>query len=502
MGIRSGAEYTKGLQSRQPEIWLQGRRVTSVYDEAVFKQPILEIAKLYDMQHDPEYQDKITHICEETGERVNNAFLPVKSAEDLEARRNLYEAYAKATFGLMGRTPDFLNIVLTSLYSNASFLEKYNPQWAENVKSYYRYIRDNDLFLTHAIINPQNDRSKTSHEQQDMFTHLGAVRETPEGLIVRGAKMLATLAPITDEVIIYSFPGFKPGDERYALAFAIPIDTPGLRILCREPMQDGKRSVYDHPLASRFEESDAVLVFHDVLVPWDRVFLYNNVEAANGLYPKTGIAQQPAHQTGVRGLIKLQFATEVAVRLADSIGVDVYLNVQNDLGELIQSVECIRALLRTAERECDVLPSGEMMPGWVPLETIRGLLPKMYPRAIEVLQIIGAGGLLMSPTDADMVHPELAEDMEKYYAGRAGISGSERVRLFKLAWDLCGEAFGQRLLQYERYYTGDPIRKRAIFYNNYKRERSFSLVDDALSVFEGKKTAESVLPVKRASGAD
>ncbi|UFJ41090.1 4-hydroxyphenylacetate 3-hydroxylase [Brevibacillus humidisoli] len=487
MGIRTGDQYINALKSRQPEIWLQGRKVTSVCDEAVFQQPIREIAKLYDMQHDPEYQEQITHICEETGERVNNAFLVVKSPEDLQARRALYEAYAKATFGLMGRTPDFLNIVLTSLYCNASFLEKYDPQWAENVKNYFKYIRDNDLFLTHAIINPQNDRSKSSHEQQDMFTHLGAVKETPEGLVVRGAKMLATLAPITDEVIIYSFPGFKPGDERYALAFALPIDTPGLRIICREPMQDGIRSVYDHPLASRFEEMDAVLVFNDVLVPWDRVFLYNNVEAANLLYPKTGIGQQPAHQTGVRGLIKLQFATEVAVRLADSIGVDVYLNVQNDLGELIQSLESIRALLRTAEQEYDILPSGELMPGYVPLETIRGLLPKMYPRAIEVMQIIGAGGLLMSPTDADLEHPVLGEEMEKYYVGRDGISGKERVRLFKLAWDLCGEAFGQRLLQYERYYTGDPIRKRAIFYNNYKRIHAFSLVDDALSVYQGKE---------------
>ncbi|MET3291854.1 UNVERIFIED_CONTAM: anthranilate 3-monooxygenase (FAD)/4-hydroxyphenylacetate 3-monooxygenase [Brevibacillus sp. OAP136] len=486
MGIRTGAQYIKGLKSRQPEIWLQGRKVTNVCEEAIFRQPILEIAKLYDMQHDEEYQEQITHICEETGERVNNAFLVVKTPADLQARRALYEAYARATFGLMGRTPDFLNVVLTSLYHNASFLEKYNPQWAENARNYYKHVRDNDLFLTHAIINPQNDRSKSSHEQQDMYTHLGAVRETEEGLIVRGAKMLATLAPITDEVIIYSFPGFKPGDERYALAFALPIDTPGLRIICREPMQDGTRSVYDHPLASRFEEMDAVLVFDDVLVPWDRLFLYNNVEAANGLYPQTGIGQQPAHQTGVRGLLKLQFATEVTMRLADSIGVDVFLNVQNDLGELAQSLESIRALLKVAEQEYDILPSGELMPGYVPLETIRGLLPKVYPRAIEVMQIIGAGGLLMSPTDGDMEHPDLAADMQKYYAGREGISGTERVRLFKLAWDLCGEAFGQRLLQYERYYTGDPLRKRAIFYNNFKRVHACSLVDEALSVYQAK----------------
>ncbi|HWO96599.1 MAG TPA: 4-hydroxyphenylacetate 3-hydroxylase N-terminal domain-containing protein [Bacillus sp. (in: firmicutes)] len=482
MGIRTGEQYINALKSRKPEVWLGGKLITDLVNEPVFKQPIQEIAKLYDMQHDPKYQDKITHICEENGERINNAFLVPKSGEDLKARSELFEVYARATFGLMGRTPDFLNVVVTSMASNSWFLDKYNPEWSKNIRNYYRYIRDHDLFLTHAIINPQNDRSKASHEQNDMFTHLGTVEETPEGLVVRGAKMLATLAPITDEVIIYSFPGFQPGDERYALAFAIPIDTPGLRILCREPMQDGTRSLFDHPLASRFEEMDAVLVFNDVVVPWNRVFLYNNVEAANLLYPKTGIAQQPAHQSGVRGWVKLAFATEVACRLADSIGVDTYLNVQHELGELVQSIETIRALLRVAEYEYETTASGEVRPAPIPLETIRGMLPKMYPRAIEVLQTIGAGGLLMSPTGADFENPELRGDFDKYYAGRAGVSGEERVRLFKLAWDLCGEAFGQRLLQYERYYTGDPIRKRAIFYNQHKRNHSFPMVDEALNV--------------------
>ncbi|MGR6339601.1 4-hydroxyphenylacetate 3-hydroxylase family protein [Priestia megaterium] len=487
MGIRTGAQYIDALKSRQPEIWLGGRKITNVFEEKVFQQPILEIAKLYDMQHDPAYQEKITHICEETGERISNAFLIPKSYEDLVARREVFEAFAKATFGLMGRTPDFLNVVVTSLFHNASFLDYYNEQWGKNIRDYYRYIRDNDLFLTHAIINPQNDRSKASHEQQDLFTHLGAVKETPDGLVVKGAKMLATLSPITDEVIVYSFPGFKPGDERYALAFALPIDTPGLRILCREAMQDGTRSVFDHPLASRFEEMDAVLIFNDVLIPWNRVFLYNNIEAANLLYPKTGIAQQPAHQSGVRGLVKLQFATEVACKVADAIGVDGYLNVQESLGELIQSVESIRALLRTSEYEYTINEKGEALPNETALETIRGLLPTMYPRAIEVMQTIGAGGLLMSPTGADFENLELREDLNRYYGGREGVPAIDRVQLFKLAWDLCGEAFGQRLLQYERYYTGDPIRKRAIFYNSYKRSHSFAMVDAALNIEVKKK---------------
>jgi anthranilate 3-monooxygenase (FAD) / 4-hydroxyphenylacetate 3-monooxygenase len=195
----------------------------------------------------------------------------------------------------------------------------------------------------------------------------------------------------------------------------------------------------------------------------------------------TGIAEQPAHQSGVRGYIKLAFAVEVACKVADSIGVDGFLHVQRDLGELVQSVEVIRSLLRVAEYEYTINEYGEARPNPDALETIRGFLPEMYPRAIEVIQTIGAGGLLMSPTGADFDNPELRVDIDKYYGGRSGVSAEERVRVFKLAWDLCGEAFGQRLLQYERHYKGDPVRKRAIFYNKYKKNKNFSMVDEVLN---------------------
>ena len=481
MGIRTGAQYIKAMESRKPEVWLRGEKVTDLLNHPVFKQPIKEIARLYDMQHDPEYQDKITHICDETGERVNNGFLIPRNAEDLQARRQLFEVWAEATFGLMGRTPDFLNVVVTSMATNDSFFRKYGEQYGDNIINYYRYLRDNDLFLTHAIMNPQNDKSKASHEQEDEFAHLRVVRENEDGLIVRGAKMLATLAPITDEVIIYSYPGFAPGDEKHAIAFALPIDTPGLRIYCREETQDGKRSTSDDPLASRFEEMDAVLVFNDVLVPWERVFINQNVEAGNAIYSKTAINLQPSHQSSVRGLTKLAFVTEVACAVADAIGVDGYLNVQTQLAELVQGVEAIRALARIAEYEYTLTDQGEALPNIVPLETIRGLLPKMYPRAIEILQTIGAGGLLASPTGADFMNPEIARDMERFYVGRSGITAEYRVRLFKLAWDLSGEAFGQRLLQYERYYSGDPVRKLGVFYNIHKKNNStFPFVERAL----------------------
>ena len=493
MSIRTGDQYIQSLRNQKPEVWLGGKKIDNVVDHPYFAQPVKEIAKLYDMQHDPEYQDKITHISVETGKRVNNSFLNPTKLEHLQARRQLFEVWAESTFGLMGRTPDFLNTVITGMAANDWFYREHGDQYGENIINYYKYIRDNDLFLTHAIVNPQNDRSKSSHGQGDEFTHLGVVRETEEGLIVRGAKMLATLAPITEEVIIYSYPGFSPGDEKYAISFALPVDTPGLRLYCREQAQNGTRSTWDHPLASRFEESDALLVFNDVLVPWDRVFINQNVKAGNLLYPSTGINQQPSHQSAIRGLAKISFVADVACSIADAVGVDEFLNVQNQLSELIQGAETIRALLRTAENEPEITATGEMRPNLVPLETIRGLLPYMYPKAIQVLQTIGAGGLLMSPSEADFSNPEIANEMSQYYIGRTDVSSERRVRLFKLAWDLCGEAFGQRLVQYERYYSGDPIRKMGMFYKAHKRKnptypRVERALKEGLELAKGEKT--------------
>ncbi len=160
---------------------------------------------------------------------------------------------------------------------NADFFGQRGAQFADNVRNYYKYCRERDLFATHAIVNPQTDRSRGSHQHDDVFAHLGVVEETKDGLIVRGAKMLATHGPTADELLVYPQPGIREGEERYVLAFGIPCATKGLRFICREPFDDGTQSAWDHPLGARFEEPDAVCVFDDVLIPWDRVFLYGDV---------------------------------------------------------------------------------------------------------------------------------------------------------------------------------------------------------------------------------
>ena len=200
-----------------------------------------------------------------------------------------------------------------SFVGSPAVFEEMGSKYADNLRRYFRYVRDNDLFVTHALVTPQTDRSKSPSEQRGEFLHMGVVRETEEGLVMRGARMLATLAPIADEVLVFSLPGLKPGDEPFSTVFSLPLDTPGVKLICREPHGDGGRSEFDHPLAVNFDETDALLVFDDVLVPWDRVFIYNDIKLANQLYPRSNLRNHTAHQTSIRGLVKMQFVVGVAM---------------------------------------------------------------------------------------------------------------------------------------------------------------------------------------------
>ncbi len=482
MPVRTGQQFIDGLRRRPRDVWLYGKRIEDPTTHPAFRRPVQRLAHLYDMQHDPKYADVLTYRSPTTGDPVGTAFMAPRSHADLLKRREAFQLWAEATLGLMGRSPDFMNTVLIAFAEAREVFARGGERYAENMVKYYEYVRENDLFLSHALISPQTDRSKSSSQQVDPHLHMGVVRETSEGLVIRGARILATMGPICDEMLIYNLPGLRSGDERHATAFAVPIDAPGLRQICREPYDRGDRADYDHPLAANFEECDSVLIFDDVLVPWERVFIYNSVPLANALYVDTALRNHTAHQTNVRALVKMRFAVGIAQAIARAIKADQFLHVQEKLGECMSYVELVKSAIVRAEVEHDKLPSGSVRTTLAPLQALRGLLPSFYPRVIEVLQTIGAGGLLMTPTGADFTAPEIANDVARFYQGAEGMASVDRVRLFKIAWDLAGDAFGSRQLQYERYYAGDPVRILAMTYLGSDDRQYQQLVEQAIAI--------------------
>jgi anthranilate 3-monooxygenase (FAD) / 4-hydroxyphenylacetate 3-monooxygenase len=304
---------------------------------------------------------------------------------------------------------------------------------------------------------------------------------------VRGAKMLGTMAPITEEVAVIPFGGVPPGDDAYALAFAIPTDTPGLTFICRETVSPLPRSRFDHPISSRFEEMDCIAVFDDVLVPWDRVMvdgspgsgeIINTLGADFGAF--TGL------QTAARMLSQLEFFCGLAMKLADAIGITGFLHVQEKLGEMLSQMEIARAVFYGAEAMAHPMPNGVWLPAGHGLRAFHLQTGKIYSRFVEIVQTLAAGGFFYAPSEADLTNPEVRPYIDKYVRGRAGVSAEERIALFKLAWDVTGESFAQRMAQYVRFYSGDPIRLTAGFYMQYDKPPLFELVERALGRREGQ----------------
>ena len=293
MPARTGAEYIANLKANGPEVYLHGARVQDVTTHPALRGGVESLARLYDMQHDPEIRDEMTYVSPTTGDRVGTSFILPRTMTDLTARQTQMRHWARATFGMMGRSPDFMNVNIMAMAAAGDYFAQNRPEFKDNINNYYEYVRENDLVLTHTLLNLQRSRAPGATPLEDRTdVALSVEKETDAGIIVNGARVLATLAPLSEEIALYpttshQLPGKAP--ERYSFAFALPNNTPGLRFQCRESFDYG-RSKFDHPLGARFEEMDAVAFFDHVLVPWERVFLLGDVELCNNLsLPPTGI---------------------------------------------------------------------------------------------------------------------------------------------------------------------------------------------------------------------
>ena len=466
MPIRTGAEYVQCLQERHPEVYLRGERIDDVTTYPSLRNGVATMAKLYDMQHDAEFRDDMTYVSPSSGESVGASFIIPKSIGDLEHRHRMMAHWAKASFGMMGRTPDFLNVSLMAMAQAGDYFAQNRPEFKDNIQNYYEYVRENDLVLTHTLVNLQRTRSTTTTPLVDTTgVALAVTKETDDGLIVNGARVLATLGPLSDEIAVYPARSHRlpDGSEgRYSFAFAIPLDTKGLRYLCRESY-DLERSNFDHPLGSRFEEMDAIVFFDNVLVPWDRVFLYGDPDLCNNMAMSTNQYLHSGHQVVTRNVAKCEFILGLASLMVRTLGSGGNPQVQSMLAEIIENLQMTKACLRAAEADAKPDRWGVTSPSLQYIGVARSMFIKMYPRMAEILHLLGSSSLMALPTEADMDGP-LASDIERYLETDTA-SAAERVRLFRLAWDTCCSAFGSRQVLYERFFQGDSQRN-AIILNN------------------------------------
>ena len=472
------------MDSTPRELWYGGEKITgSVSKHPAFRGVAKSMAALYDMQSQSGLRDVMTYDSPTTGKRVGMSFLQPRTKEDLARRTKAMKAWADYSGGMLGRTADYLNSSIMAMAAAKGFFANEERDFGANIQSYYEYVRENDLLLTHTLINPQVNRAVGPSKQADPFIAARVLEKSSEGVVVRGARMLATL-PMADEILVFPSVVLRSGqdDMPYSIAFALPVSAKGLSFICRESFADD--SAYDHPLASRFDEQDAVVCFDDVVVPWERVFLMEDPERANKFSEATDAIVFMAHQATVREVAKAEFVVGVATLVAETIGADQFPQVQERIAEMILTLETMRAFLASSEANARVNRWGIMTPDYVPLNSARNLWPRVSPPLAAAVKQIGASGLMAIPPEEILSSPARPK-VDKYYQAKLA-DAEERIRLFKLAWDAVGSSFGGRQELYERFFFGDPVRIASNYYNWYDKEPYKARVRELLHRKEGE----------------
>lgn len=482
--MRTGLDYLSTLSKERDEreVYLDGERVEDVTRHPAFAPITRTIAELYDLAADP--LNGMTYLAPETGQQANTVFSIPRSRADLTARRAAITSWARHTHGWVGRSPDHVGSFIAAFAAHPEQFATTPHDLGANVVGYHRQLLEDSRYVSYAIIPPQVSRADTAGSWAGNFIQVGVVEARPEGLLLRGAQMLATGASVADDLFVSCIKPLTAEDREFAVGFVVPVATPGLKLYCRRPYAPAATSVYDYPLSSRYDESDALVVFEDVLVPWDRVFVDRDVDGLRRQFFGTGAHVLGNWQAQIRFMVKLQFLAGLAHKIATANGTDRFPGVQEKLGELAGLAVTVESAVTAAEYLAEPDDAGMWLPVPRMVYGVMSLQAELYPRVLAILRELAGGGVLQLPSSAaDLLNPATRVDLCRYVQS-PGLPADERVKLFKLVWDAVGSEFAGRHHQYEMFYAGAPFVAKGYAYRNYGYDQHAGNVDRFLAGYQ------------------
>ncbi|MEV0326018.1 4-hydroxyphenylacetate 3-hydroxylase N-terminal domain-containing protein [Micromonospora echinospora] len=447
----TGAEYVESLRDGR-EVWLDGERIRDVTTHPAFRNPVRMTARLYDALHDPDTADRLTVPTDTGGGGRTHAFFRApRSAEDLLADRVAITEWARMTYGWMGRSPDYKASFLGTLGANADF---YQP-FRDNALRWYRESQERVLYWNHAIIHPPVDRNLPPDEVADTFVHVE--RETDAGVVVSGAKVVATGSAITHYNFV-AHHGLPIRRKEFALVCTIPVGAPGVKLICRPSYTAAAaaRSPFDYPLSSRLDENDTIFVLDKVLVPWENVFVYHDVERANDFFPGSGFVPRFTFHGCIRLTVKLEFLAGLLAKALEITGTADYRGVRSRFGEVLAWRNLFAGISDAMARNPLPWAGGSVLPNPEYGMAYRWFMTVGYPRVKEIIeQDVGSGLIYVNSSTRDFANPEVRPYLDRYLRGSNGYQAQDRVKVMKLLWDCVGTEFAGRHELYERNYAGN-----------------------------------------------
>src|SRR5262252_2924293 len=459
----TGAEYLASLDDGR-EVYIYGERVAKVTEHPAFRNTARMVARLYDALHDPARRDRLLLPTDTGNGGVTQAFFKApKTPAEVLAGRNAIAEWARLTYGWMGRAPDYKAAFLATLGANADFYDPYQ----ENARRWYKFSQERVPFVNHAIIHPPVDRDKPPNEVADVCCRVE--KETDAGIVVSGAKVVATGSVLTNHTFVAHHGLIPVQDRNFAVVFIIPSNAPGVKFLCRtsyEMTSTVMGSPFDYPLSSRLDENDAIFIMDKVLVPWENVFVYGDIEKANNFFPRTGFLPRFVVHGCTRLAVKLDFIAGLLLKAVEASGTKDYRGVQANVGEVIAWRNMFWALTEAMVRDPRpwkgqyLLPNNDAGSAYQVLATIA------YTKIKYLIEQTAASGLIYLNSHArDFDNPEIRPYIDRYMRGSNGYTAEQRIKLMKLLWDCLGTEFGARHELYEINYGGstEEIRRYALF---------------------------------------
>jgi 4-hydroxyphenylacetate 3-monooxygenase len=480
--LRTGADFLADLARSERAIFIDGERISNPVAHPAFREGARSIARLLDFAAAPENRETMTFPSPDTGSPVWRCYQIPTTHADLKAKRIAAEKWAELTFGLMGRTPDHVANFFCGFAAKPKIFAAGGAKFVENVVNFHKFLRDTHRYAAYAIVPPQIDRGKPAHKQADPTLYAGVVRDTDAGIVISGGQQLASGGIFADYLHVSCIHPLQPGDENYAIGVAISMDTPGLKLYPRRAYPVLASGAEDYPLTSRFDETDSFVVFDNVFVPWEQVFVFRNLEICRDQWWKT-----PAHlygnvQAQARYAVKLRFLVGLAKRMNEAIGTDASSPHQIAMGELAAYASVVEGMLQAQESMATHDEERVLWPSKTALYAVMALQSEINPHMIDIVRELTGSAMITLPSSVkDLANPEAAADIDRYYQS-AALPARERIRLMRLAWDFIGSEFANRQQQYEKFYGGASSVIKTNLFRNYDFRRASALVDAALNL--------------------
>ncbi|MEV6647310.1 4-hydroxyphenylacetate 3-hydroxylase N-terminal domain-containing protein [Amycolatopsis sp. NPDC051371] len=453
----TGDEYIESLRDGR-EVYLYGERVKDVTDHVAFRNPIRMTARLYDALHDPATKDVLTAPTDTGSDGYTHRFFRTpKSVDDLVGDQRAIAEWARIGYGWMGRSPDYKASFLGTLGANSEFYKPFD----DNARRWYRESQEKVLYWNHALVNPPVDRKLPPDQVADVFVHVH--KETDAGLVVSGAKVVATGSALTHYNFIAHY-GLPIKKREFALVATIPMDAKGMKLICRPSytaQSSATGSPFDYPLSSRLDENDTILILDNVLIPWENVFIYGDLGKAQTFTGQSGFIERSTFQGCTRLAVKLEFIVGLLSKALEITGTEDFRGVQTRVGEVLAWRNLFWGLSDAAARNPVPWRNGALLPNPQYSQAYRWFTQIGYPRVREIiLQDVASALIYVNSSTADFANPDIRGYLDTYLRGSNGIDAVNRVKVMKLLWDSVGTEFAGRHELYERNYAGNHENSR------------------------------------------